>query len=270
MNDEKIKSILNDALKVEIEKEYTTSARGSNLPVCKLDLILHHFSKKHGTLPKTKTSFKTKYYLDIGNALHDLFQEWLTYAYAGKIFANWKCPVCGEETTGFGPVYCAKCDEYYKYEEIEISDRGFSGHVDMIIDLFDDGTLWVIDFKFLTKPEKDSVWTYELQVNSYMTVLKDMGFPIVGGMVWHFCREKPFDFEKARFYSIDHCPEVHESFIQELKDAEKFIEYPDYNSIPEGICTSDKDVEGMHCLWGKVCGSPCAKSLVKNIITGQK
>lgn len=270
MHDDRIKGILSDALKTECEKLYTTSARGSNLPICKLDLLLHYYCRKYNKLPKVKTTFKQEYYLDVGNTLHDLFQKWITYAYYGKVFALWKCPDCGETTLGFGPIYCAKCNKICSYEEIEVSDRGFSGHIDMIIDLFDNGKLWVIDFKFLTKPQKEKVWTYELQVNSYMAVLKNMGYPIEGGMIWHFCREDAFNFEKARFYTVDFCSELHESGIKEVEEFENFIKFPDYNNIPKGLCTCSKDIDDMYCLWGKICGSPISESLIRDIIINTK
>lgn len=263
----KILSIFKETKKIKNVYEYCTSPRGSSLPTCRLDLLMHHYSKINGDLPTTLATMQQDFYLIVGNALHDLYQKWL--GYTGRSYADWTCHNCGMVIRGFGPYHCHHCDLAMTPEELEVHDRGFSGHIDLILNVSEDINvieLYVVDFKFLTHSDKDLVWTYVLQVMSYAVILRRMGLPIKGAMVWYADRSDPLNLDKIHLHEVDICEEIYETFIEEIQAYNNAIKNKtSLDQIP-GICANEKDVTDMGCMWSKICGSPVRDKLLSSFI----
>lgn len=125
--------------------------RASSLPYCSiLDLKDRVDRKEHKEKyvddprprDKDKMNWGGMYYTRVGTTVHSLLQgtsanisSWQKYFYGG-----WVCDECGAASTEHDPIFrkdfqhCHKdCKSHLTYEEIGLSYRGLSGHVDGVL-----------------------------------------------------------------------------------------------------------------------------------------
>ena len=196
--EDKLDTILMDMSKQRIGYSKTSDFRVSGLPMCPIRTLL--FNEKGD-------SYGMDFYTSIGTAVHETIQKWLSLGnFQNNIFACWKVKETGEI---LGP--CFKKDipkEYHnytiEYEEITITYRGLSGHVDLVIEIFP-GQYMVVDFKttdLQSKKRQFPLWQNKypasrssiIQISTYSTLLRKLfGLNIVAWSLVYIDRGKKID-----------------------------------------------------------------------------
>lgn len=140
-------------------------------------------------------SFKMSFYTSIGTAVHETIQKWITLNpdIRDKVYACWKIVELNEV---IGPCLYKDIPRKYhnytiEYEEITITYRGLSGHVDLVIEILP-GKYLIVDFKTsnLTKNKiRYPMWqnmypasrSSIIQISSYSSLLtQEFGLDVIG------------------------------------------------------------------------------------------
>lgn len=154
--DNRIDTLLVDMSKGTRPSDRAFAFRCSSLPFCPIRAFLG--------MDKGQESFGMDFYTGIGTAVHEVAQRWINRGnLADRVFARWKCSECSNITDpGFKPDSCPSCGcvhPAFGYEEVEITYRGLSGHVDLIYEIAPDKFV-VMDFKTtnLSEAKKRANW----------------------------------------------------------------------------------------------------------------
>jgi len=118
---------------------------------------------------ESEDSFMFNYYTGVGTVTHEIFQHW--FGHTGKLIGDWSCDCKGYKTVKkiigrqeqefivpkvmvrmSARKPCPKCGKVMKYEELEVSVKGFTGHVDGVLEFEHNNKKYyvVIDYKGTT------------------------------------------------------------------------------------------------------------------------
>lgn len=185
--------------------------RVSSLPFCPVKTFVAE--------PRNN-NYQMSHYTEIGTAMHDIIQTWLALnpKYRKKIWGNWKCTGC-QKVVEHRLHPSKPCDCKYKmsvgnsrligwpkfwnYEEVTITWKNLSGHVDLILFL-NPTTAIVIDFKSSGLTEKKQSWYYKedqpgspsyvAQIRTYSSLLPiTHDLPIKGWCLITVDRTRPIE-----------------------------------------------------------------------------
>ena len=151
----------------QVETPETKVFRVSSMPYCS---ILH---ATNDTI--RKEDYRSRFYTDIGTAMHELMQEWMGRSINGyRLFGNWKCRGCDKtKSMCVLPKECKTCaekarngkkriptpEESWNYEEIEVEYKGLTGHVDKLVKITGPGeepAYMILDYKTTTLPDYEA------------------------------------------------------------------------------------------------------------------
>jgi hypothetical protein len=163
-------------------------------------------------------SFGSSYFSGVGTKVHEIIQHHI--GNTEKVYGNWKCvnESCkhgrksNEIYNAAGKLVrkgnttrknttknkCPGCKRPMHYEELEITMKGITGHVDCVL-VLKKGRWWVVDYKTCLKqkvidrclPDKKHLQ----QIMAYCYILKyEYGLPIVGFSLVYLPRDNPFYF----------------------------------------------------------------------------
>lgn len=162
--------------------------RPSQLPFCAASYFVGRATM--GTVDIL--NMDSKFYVDIGTAVHEVLQTYL--GTSGRFLANWECKICGKKTYVTAEHEC--CDFPMKYHEIEIDHGGVVGHIDAVfIDRY--GKYWILDFKTTSvagasKKLLDPGVVYIEQVETYALMMKlQHKIRVEGAMLMFVKRDSP-------------------------------------------------------------------------------
>lgn len=172
-----LKSMLLNLQTLERPSNRPLELRSSSLPFCPIYSFL---------LRERQDSYRMSHYTSTGTATHETLQHWLPYGeYGHHVFGSWKCSTCKTERTWQlkpKPCNCDK-DAIWLYQELALSYRKLTGHVDMLLqlDFSPNPNFALVDFKSTDMVRKRSsiFWNknapssrnYIVQVRTYCTIL---------------------------------------------------------------------------------------------------
>ena len=225
--DSPVSSLIRGALedKYLVPTQRVPSLRPSSFPKCPiLDSLKIYRKNTLGYLDEQK-SFPSSYFTGVGTVVHEIIQHHI--GNTTQIYGNWKCTnldckhgrlactiydatgkivkpgkVTREHTT---KNKCPGCKRPMHYEELEITFRGITGHVDcvMVLRKGKKKKWWVVDYKTTLKrkveegklPEAQHLY----QLQAYCYILKfEYNLPIEGFSLVYLPRDNPFDFYEYR------------------------------------------------------------------------
>lgn len=226
--EEDISRLLVDASKLELPSSRKQEFRCSSLPFCPIRTFLG--------LSKGEDSYRMDHYTISGTALHELMQKWLPRTLQGsrRSFGAWKCEDCTLHIEPcLKPRECPKCKgRRLKYEEVLISFKGLSGHVDYLYE-WSKGQFVIIDFKstslMYTRNKYPNSWReqyppsrkYIVQIKSYACLLREQyGLNITAVMLVFIDRSRPIESEKDFHIVTSDWNEVkHDKLMKKLNRA---------------------------------------------------
>lgn len=142
---------------------------------------------RHEILTTRKTDQQFRVTFDIGNSIHEFFQNHPDY-FGSRRVGWWKCTACeGRQFGKFPRQNCQRCGAksgVFRYDEhyMRLSDPLVSGHPDMFLE-FGPGDIRVAEFKTMNGPEFAELTApkgdHVIQATGYMTFLqKDTTLPV--------------------------------------------------------------------------------------------
>jgi hypothetical protein len=231
--------------------------RPSSFPYCGVRKVLD-WPKACAEGPLTHMSSSMLFYVSVGTAFHNVFQEVL--GKHGKLLGNWVCPTCRSVKPASFYSRCKKCDVPRQYHELEVLFKNtLVGHLDGIF--FDEktGTWWVVDYK---STSSRNVWkhkkyadvfpykTNKAQIRSYVPLIeKQLGKRISGYMLVYLPRDNPFD---AKVVCVKHMGPKAKSlelarlkrYVKAHRQALQVKDLKGFSSLYEHkLCLSKKDYE---------------------------
>jgi hypothetical protein len=209
-------------------------------------------------------NFMMDYYTSVGTTTHEVFQKWV--GRTGKMLGNWSCLCQGtklvkirhgrEITKEQRPVVylkkitaakpCPHCGAEMKYEEVQIEEAGYGGHVDGILEFGEGKKKWhiVIDFKGTNadKIKRDNPQRPEYpdpkhtkQISIYAWALKQKEeLNIIGWALLYTSRDTPIPKNKfiPHFMTDSDWDEAQELYDSQVKQVRIL-----YKSLDDGNIT---------------------------------
>lgn len=194
-----IKKLIKETVNDTAEEDHRPpELRPSSMPFCSVILLRDLILQK-----EQKTSMKSDFYMSIGTVLHSVLQKWIPRQ--GRGLGDW---VCVKETVrGKKKVKCGKrkkltidniceCGEIMTYEEIEVSYKGITGHIDYVIS-HPHGRKQIIDFKTssLEKIRNKDIdglvsYKYMIQILTYTYIVQELyGWKMMGSSLLFIARD---------------------------------------------------------------------------------
>lgn len=268
--------------------------RGSNLPVCPVQVMLDTLRP----VPRTQAStFTSDYYTRVGSTYHEVIQKW--FGVSGCMYGKFRCPECQtlyplnskveDNQAMLGPVMC-DCGSKRKHstrkfnsklpvccEYVELEPYGtdgassFHGHTDGIA--FINNKYVVLEFKTtsaakITKRRKEGPdHKHVLQAAAYRRVLPK--FLEMDDDLWaktllviYYDRANPRNNVVCPVpYEYDKFQAEIDTFVKTQRRIKKKL----YKKI-RGKCISQKD--DPYCPYNALCFSPQRDKLIDEIIPG--
>jgi hypothetical protein len=178
-----------------------TRLRPSSFPICSILVFLKLVREHHIDMPERSVTLFSDFFTSVGTMVHHVVQRWM--AHTGKIVGDWECPKCGHKRHLKTYRKCSKCGTEMRYEELTVTYKGLTGHVDGLFKLTKGG-LWVVDYKTtsvrkLATKDFHSI-SYKMQILCYAYILKHVyGLPIKGASLLYIARDNPSRYFEVPF-----------------------------------------------------------------------
>lgn len=228
--DSAVSSVIRGALDDQyiLEGQRVPKLRPSSFPKCPILDYMKLLRHKHLGYIDDVRSFSSSYFTGVGTVVHEIIQHHI--GNTTQVYGDWKCTNMDcEEGQASCTIYdatgkviregkitsvhttdnkCPSCKRPMHYEELEITFKGVTGHVDCVM-VISDKKWWVVDYKTTLKRKvaegklPESQHLYQLQ--AYCYILKFVyNLPIQGFSLVYLPRDNPFDFyEHSQDFSTD-------------------------------------------------------------------
>lgn len=243
--------------------------RPSSFPLCPILVWMRLVKGASKGYWEQDNSFQSTYFSTVGTEFHSIIQYFI--GMSGKIYGDWicinkKCKKGREAVTLYddrGRIIrkgkltarrttdndCPCCTEPMQYEELEVTYKGITGHIDCIIDM-GNGRYWVGDYKTCSgwglENKRLPARAHLKQIPAYCYILrKKYKINVVGFSLLYATRDNPWNFKETPFewskdwtdYALDLLKTEKKKYRAALND----FKNNDYNkSISMKPCDSEE------------------------------